>query len=100
MERIVGVVRPRQIIMFGSGARRQMGPHSDLDLLVVTEGPVHRRALAAEIHKRLGDIPYPVDIVVATPEDLLRYGKSHALVFAPALRDGRVIYDSGALSAG
>ncbi len=32
---IVEAVRPRRIVLFGSAARGQMGPESDLDLLVV-----------------------------------------------------------------
>jgi len=36
-----------------------------------------------------------VDVVVATPEDLERYGDSHCLVYKPALRDGKVVYVSG-----
>jgi hypothetical protein len=33
-----------------------------------------------------------VDVVVVTPEDVERYGESHALVIKPALRDGKVLY--------
>lgn len=34
VRRIVAVAEPDRIILFGSAARGQMGPHSDLDLLV------------------------------------------------------------------
>jgi hypothetical protein len=33
-----------------------------------------------------------VDVVVVKPDDIERYGNSHALVIAPALREGKVIY--------
>jgi hypothetical protein len=33
-----------------------------------------------------------VDVIVVTPEDLERYGESHALVIAPALKEGKVVY--------
>jgi hypothetical protein len=39
-----------------------------------------------------------VDVVVATPEDLERYRDTPGLVFAPALRDGKVIYERAAVS--
>ena len=45
IERIVEVADPERILLFGSGARGEMGPHSDFDLLVVKSN-VHRRKLA------------------------------------------------------
>ena len=35
IQRIVEVAQPEKIILFGSAARGAMGPHSDVDLLVV-----------------------------------------------------------------
>lgn len=35
IERIVEVIHPQQIVLFGSWARREGQPDSDLDLLVV-----------------------------------------------------------------
>ena len=35
IQRIVEVAHPDRIIMFGSAARGEMGPHSDIDLLVI-----------------------------------------------------------------
>ena len=42
--RIVAVAQPERIILFGSAARGDMGPHSDVDLLVIKEG-ANRREL-------------------------------------------------------
>jgi len=91
------VAQPEKIILFGSAARRQIGPHRDIDLLVVKRGPVHRLNLAGDIYVNLHGVKYPVDVIVATPEDLERYGNSHALIYKPALREGRVIYDRTAV---
>ena len=35
-----------------------------------------------------------VDALVATSEHVERYRDSHALVFKPALREGRIIYEA------
>ena len=35
IRRIVQVAQPQKIILFGSAARGEMGPNSDVDLLVV-----------------------------------------------------------------
>ena len=43
VERVVEAVHPRRIILFGSGARGDLGPNSDLDLLIVMTDGTHRR---------------------------------------------------------
>lgn len=91
IRRIVEVAQPEQMILFGSAARGQMGPNSDIDLLVIKSG-VHRRHLAEELYVRLIGVGHPVDLVVVTPEDVERYGDSPALIMQPALREGRVVY--------
>lgn len=35
IERVVEVAQPEKIILFGSAARGEMGPNSDVDLLVI-----------------------------------------------------------------
>jgi predicted nucleotidyltransferase len=91
VRRIVEVAQPEKIILFGSAARGEMGPHSDVDLLVVKSG-VHRRRLAQAIYMRLFGVGQAVDVVVVTPEDIERYKDSFALVIQPALREGKVLY--------
>ncbi len=93
VRRVVEIAAPERIILFGSAARGEMGPHSDVDLLVVKDN-VHRRRLAGDIHENLHGVGAPVDVVVVTPEDIARYGDSHALVIKPALRDGRIVYEA------
>ena len=46
VQRIVEEVRPLRIILFGSASRGKIGPDSDIDLLVVMPGGVHRRQVA------------------------------------------------------
>ncbi|MHC4521608.1 MAG: nucleotidyltransferase domain-containing protein, partial [Planctomycetota bacterium] len=56
VQRVVRVVQPRRILLFGSAARGRLGPDSDLDLLVIVREPVHRRAVAQEIYRNLHGI--------------------------------------------
>ncbi|MGC9400536.1 MAG: nucleotidyltransferase domain-containing protein [Anaerolineae bacterium] len=91
IRRIVEVAQPEKIIMFGSAARGEMGPHSDVDLLVIKSG-AHRRRLAQEIYMHMRGAGQAVDVIVVTPEDVERYKNSFALVIEPALREGKVIY--------
>ena len=92
VQRIVAVADPEKIILFGSAARGELGPDSDLDLLVVKSG-VHRRKLAQSIYEKLLGVGYPVDVIVVTPEDIERYGDAIGLIVGLALREGRVIYE-------
>ncbi len=98
VRRIVETADPEQIILFGSAATGNMGPNSDVDLLVVKSG-ANRLELAGRIYVNLHGVGEAVDVVVVQPEDLERYGESHALVIAPALKEGRVIYDAGQKAA-
>ena len=91
VRRIVAVADPERIILFGSAARGTSREGSDMDLLVVKSG-AHRRRLAQEIYMKLIGVEKAVDVVVVTPEDIKRFDKSPALVIAPALREGKVIY--------
>ncbi|MCK4392755.1 nucleotidyltransferase domain-containing protein [Candidatus Bipolaricaulota bacterium] len=90
--RIVEVAQPERIILFGSAARGEMGPGSDLDLLVVKAG-AHRRRLAQKIYMNLFGVGQAVDVVVVTPEDIKRYRNSHSLVIKPAMQEGKVVYE-------
>ncbi len=91
IRRIVDVAHPEKIILFGSAARGELKPDSDLDMLVVKSG-VHRRHLAQAIYRNLIGVGRAVDVVVVTPEDIERYGNCPALVIESALREGRVVY--------
>lgn len=92
VRRIVEVAQPERIILFGSAARGEMGPHSDVDLLVVKRGEFDVRRLTGEIYRSLHGVGEAVDVIVVTPEQVERYRNVHCLVIAPALREGREVY--------
>jgi transcriptional regulator with XRE-family HTH domain len=91
VRRILTVTKPERIILFGSAARGEMGPNSHLDILVVTACE-HRRNTARTIRRELFGIGVSIDIIVAKPEDLERYGDSVGLIYRPALKEGTVLY--------
>jgi predicted nucleotidyltransferase len=92
IHRVVEAARPEKIILFGSAARGEMGPNSDIDLLVIKAGRFNHWRVLTTIYRHLrGDLA-AVDVVLATPEDIRLYGESPYLVFCPALREGRVVY--------
>ena len=93
IRRIVEVAHPEKIILFGSAARGEMGPNSDVDLLIIKEG-ADALDLMAQIYRNLHGVGAAVDAIVVTPEDVERFKDSHALVIKPALREGKVVYEA------
>ncbi len=93
VERIVRRFAPVRIILFGSHARGEARPDSDLDLLVVLPQVANKRQAAVNIGNELSDLPVSKDIVVTTPEEIAQRGDVIGLVLRPALREGKVIYE-------
>jgi predicted nucleotidyltransferase len=93
VRRIVEEFDPHQIILFGSFARGQAGPDSDVDLLVVM--PVHgsRREKRVAIRAALRGMGLAKDVFIATPEEVERYGHLVGTIIRPALREGKVLYE-------
>ena len=93
VRRIVAASQPERIILFGSAVRGEMGPHSDVDLLVIKQCDNHWDVMG-DIYEELYGVEAAVDIVVVTPDDVERYKDTHALVIKPALREGRIVYQT------
>ena len=91
-QRIVAISDPQQIILFGSQARGDARPDSDLDLLVIKEEMESPRAEAARIYRALAGLRIPVDIVVARSDYVRRHRDVVGTIVRPALREGRVLY--------
>lgn len=92
IQRVVEVAHPQRIILFGSAARDKMGPHSDVDLLVVKSGEFDQSRLIGDIYMNLHGVGQAVDAILVTPEQVERYRNTHCLIIAPALREGKEIY--------
>jgi uncharacterized protein len=93
VRRIVEVAQPERIILFGSAARGELGPHSELDLLVIKGGEYRPGELTDDIYRGISGVAYAVDVIVATLEHVERYRDSHPLVIKPALKEGLVVFD-------
>jgi uncharacterized protein len=92
VQRIVRAASPLRVILFGSAARGEMDADSDIDVLVVMPDGTHRRRTAEELQRAFLGLPYGVDVIVATPADLDRYGQSIGLIYRTILAEGRELY--------
>jgi uncharacterized protein len=88
---VVDAAQPDKIILFGSAARGEMGPDSDIDLLVIKSGKFNHWRLLTTIYRHLPGTA-AVDVILASAEDIERYGDSPYLVYYPALREGKLVY--------
>jgi len=92
IRQVVAAVHPLQIILFGSAARGEMRPGSDLDTLVVMPEGAHRRRTAQQLYRSINNLTLPFDIVVATPADLERHRDNIGLIYRTILKEGKIIY--------
>ena len=92
VERLVDHFDPDQIILFGSQARGTARPGSDVDLLVIMPVTGSKREKRVEMRVALHDITVPKDILLATPEEVLRDKDLVGTIIRPALLEGRVLY--------
>ena len=96
-KQIVGAARPRRVIVFGSHARSDAWPESDIDFLVEiddeSEDPRTRWDVMSELWNALASAPVSKDILVYRRHELERWRESRSHVIGRALRDGRVVYE-------
>ena len=92
VRKIVELVHPMRILVFGSAARDNMGPNSDIDVLVVMPEGVHRRHTAQFIYRHARGIGVPFDILVATPGDLEKHKDNIGLIYKTVLKEGKEVY--------
>ncbi len=89
---IVAEAHPVRVILFGSAARGEMTPDSDIDLLVVMPDGTHRLHTMQRLYARIRGVRVPFDLLVATIADLEAHGDALGLIYRDALREGRELY--------
>lgn len=92
VRRIVSRFHPEKIILFGSHARGDAGPDSDVDLLVVMPLVGSKLEKQLEIRLALRSIRIAKDIVVTTPEEFQWRKEIPGTIERPAAREGKVLY--------
>lgn len=99
--RLVEFYRPACIYLFGSEARGESGPDSDLDFCVVLPDDAPASLYRdRSIHRRFWGLGVAVDIV-RLPRNDFEARAAHVVASLPAtiLREGRLLYDAGRIAA-
>ena len=95
--RIVENAKPVKVVLFGSGARGEIGRDSDVDLLVIEDKPFtperSRFKEAITLRQALNGLGVPVDILVYTEEEAEYWSDATNHVVWAALREGKTLYE-------
>jgi uncharacterized protein len=92
-QRIRAAGDPQKIVLFGSHARGNARPNSDLDRLIIEELHLPRYRRAPRYLRALIGLFPAKDVVVSTPAEVTEWRDvPHAFV-TTALREGRVLYE-------
>lgn len=93
LSRIVKTLSPDKVVLFGSAARGENRPESDLDLLIIKESNEPRYRRAIPVYQALCDIMIPMDIIVYTPSEVEEWSRVKQAFVTTALREGKVLYE-------
>ena len=90
---IVERFHPKRIVLFGSYARGEARPESDLDLFIEMESTLRPPERAVEVSAVFGLHPWPLDVIVYTPDEVRRLRGMRGTLLSVIEREGRVLYE-------
>ncbi len=90
---IVAHFDPERIILFGSQARGDAGPDSDLDIFVEMDTELRPPQRIVAIGSTFGIYDWPMDIVAYTPEEVERRRQVKWSLVNTIETEGKVLYE-------
>ncbi len=94
-ETITRALHPRRLILFGSHARGEARPDSDLDLYVEMETSLRPPDRAAAVSALFGLRKWSLDVLVYTPEEARRLERIPGSLVSRIEAEGEVLYERG-----
>ena len=94
IQQIINGANPQKIILFGSYASGTPHRDSDVDLLIIMPSRKKPAERAVEISKALRDHPFPMDIMVRTPQEIKERLRLGDVFFQEVVTKGKVLYES------
>jgi uncharacterized protein len=93
--RLAAAAPDAKVILFGSRARGDQRPNSDLDLLVIKNGDVDTpRAEAARLRRELRGLGVGLDLLVVSSTYAEEWGDLEGSLVNTALSEGRVLVET------
>lgn len=93
IQQIVKGTHTQKVILFGSYAYGQPGPHSDVDLLIIMESRRRPAERAVQIARLLQFYPFSMDIFVRTPAEIRKRLQMGDPFYREIMQRGKILYD-------
>lgn len=93
VRKIASALKPEKIILFGSYAYGKPTPDSDVDLLVVMETQKTRKERIVDVSLLLHPRPFPVDILVKTPQEIAFALQQGDFFLREIMEKGKILYE-------
>ena len=93
VEQIVRLFHPRQVVLFGSYAYGEPTPDSDVDLLITMDTSLRPVEQAVAIRASV-EFPFPVDLLVRTPDQIAERLSIGDSFFNEVLSKGIVLHEA------
>ena len=90
---IVEKFNPKRIVLFGSHARGEAKPDSDVDIFIEMETDARPPDRAVEVSSAFGLRPWSMDVVVYTPEEVARLRGIHGTLLSLIEAEGKLLYE-------
>ena len=84
--------RARKVVLFGSHASGHVRPDSDVDFLVIAESNLPRHKRSRELYALFHPYPFPMDILVYTPQEVETQLKDPDSFVSTVLAQGKEVY--------
>ena len=91
---LVNAASPARVILFGSHARGDTRPDSDVDFLVVEPTVSDRCGEMVRLRRVLRPLRIPVDILVASEEEVEEWGALPGTTLYWALKEGEQLCET------
>jgi predicted nucleotidyltransferase len=91
--RIGESLNAEKVILFGSHAKGAASESSDVDLFIIADSGLPRYKRSRELHLLFEPYPFPMDLLVYTPDEVRKGLQSKLSFVSTVLKEGKTVYD-------